>query len=131
MATLRELQAALQLKLEELRQRDELLDELEAELESKDALIERLYQELDKYRSILDSKGPGGGDVATTRTERTSSSAGTVDGPKMVPVTAVVPTIPARLNDRVKRQAISAEPGGARSTTDLSKELVRVDKSQA
>lgn len=128
MATLRELQAALQLKLEELRQRDELLDELEAELDSKDALIERLYQELDKYRSILDSKGPGG--AVATRAERTSSSSsGAVDGTKMQ--APVVPTIPARLNDRVKRQAISAESGGARSTTDLSKELVRVDKSQA
>ncbi|XP_076456130.1 uncharacterized protein LOC143290509, partial [Babylonia areolata] len=53
MGTLRDLQLALQEKIQELRQRDELIDELEAELDEKDALIRRLQQELDKYRSVL------------------------------------------------------------------------------
>ncbi|XP_005107533.1 uncharacterized protein LOC101852120 [Aplysia californica] len=55
MGTLRELQLALQEKIEELRQRDELIDELEGELDEKDSLIQRLQTELDKYRSVLPS----------------------------------------------------------------------------
>lgn len=53
MASLRDLQYALQEKLEELRQRDELIDELELELDEKDTLIQRLQNELDKYRSVI------------------------------------------------------------------------------
>ena len=53
MGTLRDLQLALQEKIEELRQRDELIDELESELDEKDALIQQLQNELDKYRSVL------------------------------------------------------------------------------
>ncbi|XP_059169041.1 uncharacterized protein LOC131950835 [Physella acuta] len=55
MGTLRDLQLALQEKIEELRQRDELIDELEGELDEKDTLIQRLQRELDKYRSVLPS----------------------------------------------------------------------------
>ena len=40
MGTLRELQLALQEKMEELRQRDELIDELEVELDDKDTMIQ-------------------------------------------------------------------------------------------
>ncbi|KAJ0067488.1 hypothetical protein NL108_007957 [Boleophthalmus pectinirostris] len=50
MGTLRDLQFALQLKIEELRQRDALIDELELELDTKDELIRRLQEELDRYR---------------------------------------------------------------------------------
>ena len=53
MGTLRDLQVALREKIEELKQRDDLIDELEAELDEKDALIQRLQTELDKYRSVL------------------------------------------------------------------------------
>lgn len=49
--TLRDLQLALQLKIEELRQRDALIDELELELDTKDDLIRQLQIELDRYRS--------------------------------------------------------------------------------
>lgn len=49
--TLRDLQLALQLKIEELRQRDALIDELELELDTKDDLIRQLQVELDRYRS--------------------------------------------------------------------------------
>lgn len=125
MATLRELQAALRSKLVELRQRDELLDELEEELDSKDAVIQALCEELDKYRSILDSSmGPGG---ATTTAPRTAAPAG---GPTVPPG---APTIQTCLNGagRTKRQAISAESGGWRSETDLTRGLARVDKGQA
>lgn len=48
--TLRDLQLALQLKIEELRQRDALIDELELELDAKDDLIRQLQVELDKHR---------------------------------------------------------------------------------
>lgn len=50
MGTLRDLQFALQLKIEELRQRDALIDELELELDAKDDLIRRLQGELDRVR---------------------------------------------------------------------------------
>ncbi|KAH9487994.1 hypothetical protein Btru_066768 [Bulinus truncatus] len=55
MGTLRDLQLALQEKIEELRQRDDLIDELESELDEKESLIQRLQRELDKYRSVLPS----------------------------------------------------------------------------
>ncbi|XP_033099567.1 cGMP-dependent protein kinase 1-like [Anneissia japonica] len=53
MATLRDLQYALQQKIEELRQRDDLIDELELELDEKEEIICHLQNELDKYRSVL------------------------------------------------------------------------------
>lgn len=58
MGTLRDLQFALQLKIEELRQRDTLIDELELELDAKDDLIRRLQGELDRYRASLTPSGP-------------------------------------------------------------------------
>ncbi|KAM6931400.1 cGMP-dependent protein kinase 1 [Xenentodon cancila] len=58
MGTLRDLQFALQLKIEELRQRDTLIDELELELDAKDELIRRLQEELDRYRTTVSLSGP-------------------------------------------------------------------------
>ncbi|XP_024131354.1 cGMP-dependent protein kinase 1 isoform X1 [Oryzias melastigma] len=58
MGTLRDLQFALQLKIEELRQRDTLIDELELELDTKDELIRRLQEELDRYRTTVSLSGP-------------------------------------------------------------------------
>uniref|UniRef100_A0A8C7ZH30 cGMP-dependent protein kinase n=1 Tax=Oryzias sinensis TaxID=183150 RepID=A0A8C7ZH30_9TELE len=58
MGTLRDLQFALQLKIEELRQRDTLIDELELELDTKDELIRRLQEELDRYRTTVCLSGP-------------------------------------------------------------------------
>uniref|UniRef100_A0A3Q0RJZ6 cGMP-dependent protein kinase n=1 Tax=Amphilophus citrinellus TaxID=61819 RepID=A0A3Q0RJZ6_AMPCI len=49
--TLRDLQLALQLKIEELRHRDALIDELELELDTKDDLIRQLQIELDRHRT--------------------------------------------------------------------------------
>ncbi|XP_060576647.1 cGMP-dependent protein kinase 1-like [Ruditapes philippinarum] len=53
MATLRDLQIALAGKMEEVRQRDELIDELEKELDEKDELIQSLRNELEKYKSAV------------------------------------------------------------------------------
>jgi len=53
MCTLRELQTALAGKIEEVRQRDLLIDELEAELDEKDALITSLQTQLEKYRAAM------------------------------------------------------------------------------
>jgi len=53
MCTLRELQTALAGKIEEVRQRDLLIDELEAELKKKDALITSLQTQLEKYRAAV------------------------------------------------------------------------------
>ncbi|KAM9475759.1 cGMP-dependent protein kinase 1 [Clarias gariepinus] len=61
MGTLRDLQFALQLKIEELRQRDALIDELELELDAKDDLIRRLQGELDRLRVTLSAPGPATG----------------------------------------------------------------------
>ncbi|XP_029921116.1 cGMP-dependent protein kinase 1-like isoform X3 [Myripristis murdjan] len=84
MGTLRDLQLALQLKIEELRQRDALIDELELELDTKDDLIRQLQIELDRHRSA--SQHPNScGDA--------ESASGVPDEPQ-----------------RTKRQAISAEP---------------------
>ena len=84
MGTLRDLQLALQVKIEELRQRDQLIDELELDLDEKDALIQRLQTELDKYRSIMRkpfdggpmwSKNRAGLRALLPRTKRTAISA--------------------------------------------------------
>ncbi|KAM9858647.1 cGMP-dependent protein kinase 1 [Aulostomus maculatus] len=61
MGTLRDLQFALQLKIEELRQRDTLIDELELELDAKDELIRRLQEELDRYRASVSLPGSSAG----------------------------------------------------------------------
>lgn len=55
MGTLRDLQFSLRNKIEELNQRDNLIDELEAELDEKDALIEKLKMELEKCKAVLNS----------------------------------------------------------------------------
>ncbi|KAM4576283.1 cGMP-dependent protein kinase 1 [Odontesthes bonariensis] len=65
MGTLRDLQFALQLKIEELRQRDTLIDELELELDAKDELIRRLQKELDRYRTTVSLPGPSAVSSAT------------------------------------------------------------------
>uniref|UniRef100_A0A8K9XCK9 Cyclic nucleotide-binding domain-containing protein n=1 Tax=Oncorhynchus mykiss TaxID=8022 RepID=A0A8K9XCK9_ONCMY len=82
MGTLRDLQFALQLKIEELRQRDTLIDELELELDTKDDLVRQLQTELDRHSKAPQYPG------TTGSTENT------------------VPDEPPR----TKRQAISAEP---------------------
>lgn len=65
MGTLRDLQFALQLKIEELRQRDTLIDELELELDTKDELIRRLQEELDRYRATVSLPGPSAASAGT------------------------------------------------------------------
>ncbi len=67
MGTLRDLQFALQLKIEELRQRDTLIDELELELDTKDELIRRLQEELDRHRATISLPGPSAASAGTER----------------------------------------------------------------
>ncbi|KAL5019132.1 hypothetical protein ScPMuIL_004854 [Solemya velum] len=106
MGTLRDLQLALREKIEELQQRDELIDELEEELDEKDEMIQKLQNELDKYRSVLKP--------ATQRVQKSV----------------------AIYKERSKRYAISAEPANFPSVLALyktrrvpkraaSKELIR------
>ncbi|KAI9540722.1 cGMP-dependent protein kinase 1 [Dissostichus eleginoides] len=85
--TLRDLQLALQLKIEELRQRDALIDDLELELDTKDDLIRLLQEELDRQRGGQQSGGGAAG------AEDTGVQPPAADEPQ-----------------RTKRQAISAEP---------------------
>lgn len=75
MGTLRDLQLALQEKIEELRQRDELIDELEMELDEKDTLIQKLQNELDKYRSVLKPATVQSQNRLKERSKRTAISA--------------------------------------------------------
>ncbi|XP_029301238.1 cGMP-dependent protein kinase 1-like [Cottoperca gobio] len=87
--TLRDLQLALQLKIEELRQRDSLIDELELELDTKDDLIRQLQVELDRHRSAS-QLAANAGETANTAVVQTPAAP---DEPQ-----------------RTKRLAISAEP---------------------
>ncbi|XP_077593183.1 cGMP-dependent protein kinase 1-like isoform X2 [Stigmatopora nigra] len=73
---LRDLQVALQLKIEELIERDTLIDELELELDAKDLLIGRLRTELERRSGAA----PGGAPATTSpdepqRTKRLAISA--------------------------------------------------------
>ncbi|KAM4720253.1 cGMP-dependent protein kinase 1-like [Anableps anableps] len=89
--TLRDLQLALQLKIEELRQRDALIDELELELDAKDDLIRQLQIELDKHRTASQQH---------------------ISTPEQTVNTGLPVQTQAALSEpqRIKRQAISAEP---------------------
>ncbi|KAF7660814.1 hypothetical protein LDENG_00273860 [Lucifuga dentata] len=91
--TLRDLQLALQLKIEELRQRDALIDELELELDTKDDLIRQLQVELDRHRSASQH-------AAHSEESGDASSTGAA---------LQLPEAPDE-PQRTKRQAISAEP---------------------
>ncbi|KAK3092018.1 hypothetical protein FSP39_024472 [Pinctada imbricata] len=91
MGSLRDLQLALRLKIEELHQRDELIDELETELDQKDEMIERLQNEIEKYRAVLKS---------TTEQARKQTT---------------------MYRERSKRCAISAEPAKFGSILNLYK----------
>jgi len=117
MATLRELQLSLREKIEEVRQRDELIDELEAELEQKDVLVNCLYSELDKYRSVVQHR------VTYTVEEEVA------DG-RQTPGCGTGSPGQVR-GDRPKRQAISAEPADLQPLGDLKRSLVHVGKTQA
>ncbi|XP_062290177.1 cGMP-dependent protein kinase 1-like [Scomber scombrus] len=88
--TLRDLQLALQLKIEELRQRDALIDELELELDTKDDLIRQLQIELDRHRNASQQAANC---VETANTGAAVQTPPAADEPQ-----------------RIKRQAISAEP---------------------
>jgi hypothetical protein len=76
MASLRELQLCLREKIEEVKQRDQLIDELEAELDEKDLLIRRLYSELDKYRAIV--RHYASSSAVSTHQQIASAAAGAV-----------------------------------------------------
>jgi len=122
MATLRDLQLSLREKIEEVRQRDELIDELEAELEQKDVLVNCLYSELDKYRSVVRHRN-------VTYTVDEETAAGTPEG--RAGGAGSPGRCQVRGGDRPKRQAISAEPADTRPLGDLRRSLVHVGKTQA
>lgn len=105
MGTLRDLQLALKEKIEELRQRDQLIDELEVELDEKDALIEKLQTELDKYRSVLKpATEQVVAAVAVAAVAVTGDNNDNIVPQQNGAATATATTI------RIKRTAISAEP---------------------
>ncbi len=113
MCTLREMQFALREKLEELRQRDELIDELERELDEKDLLIEKLKTKLDKYRSIL----------SQTNKASERQSEGLRCACQGLPGSCSAPVV------RTKRTAISAEPSTFKTEKELNFILKRIPKA--
>jgi cGMP-dependent protein kinase len=104
MGTLRDLQLALREKIEELQQRDQLIDELEAELDDKDSVIRKLRCQLDKYRAV----------VAMTQAVKRVDNGEQPESPSV------------HFKERTKRTAISAEPVG---NVLHRAELKRVPKS--
>ncbi|KAK7934163.1 hypothetical protein WMY93_005059 [Mugilogobius chulae] len=84
MGTLRDLQFALQLKIEELRQRDTLIDELELELDTKDELIRRLQEELDRYRATVPLPGSCTADAIAEEDDKHRSFGTTLNSQKTI-----------------------------------------------
>lgn len=97
MGTLRDLQSALQQKLEDIRRRDEVIYFLEMEVHRKDVIIQHLQNELDKFKTILKP--------LTKQVTKNFQAMSSEDGDR-----GVEPC-------RVKKQAISAEPNSFFSTS--------------
>lgn len=53
MSSLRDLQQSLALRIEEVKQRDSLIDHLEREIHARDKQIRSMQAELDKFKQIL------------------------------------------------------------------------------
>jgi len=155
MASLREMQLYLREKVEEVKQRDQLIDELEAELDEKDLLVRRLYSELDKYRAIVRHCVTSGSTVSPRQyviSKRHDIAAAVKDeisatSHSISPQTASnglhqqkqqqqqQPGVRSHQsvvsnNARVKRQAISGE-SSADTDRQLRRQLVRIAKPPA
>ncbi|XP_051906600.1 cGMP-dependent protein kinase 1-like isoform X1 [Hippocampus zosterae] len=102
---LRDLQVALQLKIDELTERDALIDELESELDAKELLIGHLRAEVDRHRSLAP-----GADHTPTEVQNAAGGA------------AIMTAASLDEPQRTKRQAISAEPSALDPTqlTDVT-----------
>uniref|UniRef100_A0A4W6FKH5 cGMP-dependent protein kinase n=1 Tax=Lates calcarifer TaxID=8187 RepID=A0A4W6FKH5_LATCA len=85
--TLRDLQLALQLKIEELRQRDALIDELELELDTKDDLIRQLQIELDRHRSASQQTPAAPDEPQRTKRQAISAEPTALDPSQLTDVT--------------------------------------------
>ena len=133
MSSLRDLQRSLALRIEEVKQRDEIIDSLEREIRQRDRQIRQMQVELDKFKQILkpmtqqlaqnltiqamvlsdptaDNSVPGR-DGLTTSSKQPSiglSSLGLTSKAK---------------EERIKRVAISAEPIGKKGSLN-PKDLV-------
>ena len=56
-ASLRDVQKELRAKVQELQQRDELIDNLEKELADRDTMIQKLKGDISHYKRILKAAG--------------------------------------------------------------------------
>ena len=128
MGTLRDLQLALQEKIEELRQRDELIDELESELDEKDCLIQKLQTQLDKYRSVIK---PATQQQQHNLTQNLIEQQQHNDTIKQQNTQQVIFHDNANntVHHRIKRTAISAEPASSKTPQELQASLKRIPKS--
>ncbi|XP_023228963.1 cGMP-dependent protein kinase, isozyme 2 forms cD4/T1/T3A/T3B-like [Centruroides sculpturatus] len=109
MSSIRELRYALQQKIEEIRQRDTLIDKLEMELEAKNELIQQLQNDLELYKTVMK---PLTKQMAMNMHLWVDSS---------------IRNGKVKLEGRTKRLAISAEPIHADL---LEKNLRKVSKSK-
>uniref|UniRef100_A0A1I8GQY6 cGMP-dependent protein kinase n=1 Tax=Macrostomum lignano TaxID=282301 RepID=A0A1I8GQY6_9PLAT len=82
---------ALQLKLQELQQRDRLIDELESELDARECLIERMQEQIERLQSLLERCRP---DISPPRLSAAAAPASWWRRPQQL---------------RVKRTAVSSE----------------------
>ena len=102
--TLKDLQRALRVKIDELRQRDELIDDLERDIGVKDATIKKLNKELETCKSMLRKAQL----VPNSSTEKPADTS----------------------KERTKRWAISAESSGHINSQQLDNNIKRVSKPQ-
>jgi hypothetical protein len=149
MATLRELQCSLALKVEELKVKDETIANLSHELEMKNQTIDTMQIELDKFKQILkpmtqqltqnltiqalvlDDKSPSPGRDGNTNSNQAKINSGSKFGGlgSMLGGSGIGSgTGPF---SRIKRFAISAEPSKYSSNANPLKDMVikKIEKS--
>ncbi|KAK2720969.1 uncharacterized protein LOC136036564 [Artemia franciscana] len=123
MATIRELQHALAVRTEELREYDAVVKRLKKQIVDKENLISQLRNELDKYRQVLRSP------TLATKFQHVGIEENGL---------RINPDAPWRKTNgvlngegRVKRQAISAEPLSMTMLNDIREVgIKKVTKSQ-
>ncbi|XP_052768823.1 cGMP-dependent protein kinase 1-like isoform X2 [Mya arenaria] len=119
MSTLRDLQLALSGVLEQVRQRDEVINRLESEVEEKDAVIEKLRNELDKQQTAVHQSV-----AAALRSASENELLGSLGN-----ATENRSDGTAEGAERPQRTAISGESGRARKIMDY-RDLKRYKKNQ-
>jgi len=139
MSSLRDLQASVAARQEEVRQRDSLIQHLEKEVRARDAQIRGMQAELDKFRQILKPVTQQlAGNVSAAAEEADYKAAPGRDGHDKSAASLGLSTLGSGLSKakekvegvaaRMKRIAISAEPS-KRVANPKDLNITRIDKS--